>query len=917
MVSGDNLPSKLCALILAEDSTVEATEWHLLGQEQDGSLLFSWIESSDNTIDHTKIGIYKYHSNSLKTLYVFETVQNVIQASVNSSLSLLGFVTKKSNTDENNLSDNEENILIYRVYIINLEYNNVYDFQIDSSKQIMIQFLYRKQSVLVDKRPIEKLLLLIHQECALLYQIDVNKMKNLSFINDSCLINESLVRAFIWAQWDCVHQVLYYIHYRKPIRCLVEGEEYEANESMKLSPTLSGLQFHDDLPHETVLNIPMNLPHLTAAQTTVRITYEDDTVPLRIHDSTLDLQVVSNSEGIVCICHHYLYQPVKYQNTDSLSLADDPQANVNFAYSITLLHHSCVIHCVIPGIPWSEAKKLCPMFMLHEDHHMLIFIPGLFTHLLDIGINHEPCCHIVTSSVVSNVEYVDLRLVPLCCDSNLSINLNTLDVFPITVSTAQLVETFKNQMHLDNKIAIIHYLIVHKSDIETVGELLSSFTEKPLFLGLSQLMKEFLIGSSFASVQRNLPSDACQLVNLLSVTTMLPGRDMELKTNKYCVRLSQDILWNTAMMLLSPQQRIVPYRVDLWTKLWENLMQTAKTKAKFKPSQVADKLMVSLMCYQPEALSRSSTPLSPGGVLGSSVDLSAIAVQNSRKNQMDSLPFNEFESCTASKQEHIISVNLRELSMHLLKHSLGNNTLSRQQWQSQTPIHVHAVATRYVAAQLEQSKYLCQLLCRSVNIDAKHEHEKGFVLIDNLQDDKRYLLFTLLERYYLAVESIAFPLPQGFTSFFTFLGYRTLKFETFLQYVYRNVFEMQVDVMKIIMADTNDTKQGVLQKLKLLSLLPRSRAKRLLNAWGHPVSLMFRAREHALNILSGVEGSQPRARGLQRTRTNQFGLAAFPSADRLSPLDTFLDLLTAKASLAELDFGLLVEATVTSTEEFF
>lgn len=902
----DNL-GRILNGVCKSEKLPEGKEWKILGQEQDGSLLLGWVVETSNTDNETTekyyIGRYRYGENNLQVLYQFNRVVYIVQATTNSNRTLLGYISKGrviSNQENGCKATNLDNrgFGVYKAHIVEVspDGRTVPQLLSENSQQTMMQFLYKKK----EANSPEKFLLFVHHKSILQYHVPVKKSVESGSPFLSHLTQEILVRSFMWAQWDPVHQALYFIHHRKP-QMIVEGDVEDTHDA-ELLPILSCFQFHDDLPHETVLNIPLNLPQLPNTSNMPCGGYEDDPIPLRIHDCSLDLQVVSDPKGIVCICHHYLYQPVKPPMLE-VSGNEESSNTVHFAYSVTLLHHGCVLHCVVPGVLWSQARVLKPTFIIHGEQHMIVYAPGLFTHLLDVGLGHEPCCHILMGHAPPQASHLVPLLQP---GEGLTLDLRALDLVRLVVSPRILLDTFRQDTCKSTRLAILHYFLVHAGDMDSVAELLGVVAENPFDLAVPQIFQEVVIGGAYASTQKNLTSDAMPLITHLPLTTIQVAADLEVKAQRI-MTLSHEVLWNTAMMLLSPQQRLVPYRVDMWTRLWDQLARrTDKERARFQPSQVSDKLMVSLVCYQPEALSRSSTPLSPGASLvgsGTLADFAAIA--GSRKGD---LPFYEVENCTASKQEHVISVNLRELSMHLLKNCC-----------KQTPMNVHVVATRYVAAQLEFCKQLCLMLCQCASVDPHQEQERGFALVDQLDEERRHVLFSLLERFYFAVDSLAFPLPQGFTSFFSYLGYQTLSFDMFVQYLQRHVFELQVDVMKTIMADTDDSREGVWRKLRLLQFLPRSRAKRLLNQWSHPVSLMIRAREHSLNILSGVEGIQSRAHSQQRSRPPQFGsrgLAAFPSADRLSPLDTFLDLLTAKASLTDLDFGLLIEATITSTEDF-
>lgn len=99
--------------------------------------------------------------------------------------------------------------------------------------------------------------------------------------------------------------------------------------------------------------------------------------------------------------------------------------------------------------------------------------------------------------------------------------------------------------------------------------------------------------------------------------------------------------------LLSQNERLWLQEWTFWSKQWENLNENNKGKNCLTVDQVSEKLLFSLACYQPKALSRWTIPLSPWP--DQMLEISQLLV---RCTQSKPLPFAELKTCTATKQNH-------------------------------------------------------------------------------------------------------------------------------------------------------------------------------------------------------------------------------------------------------------------------
>lgn len=265
MLKQENLAANFCGLLTRYYNYKQsAEEWRILGQEQDGSMLCSWVSKSlgETPNEQSNIGLFDPTEKSFHILYSFKCPTNCIQASVNRSKTALAFVLK---TTSNKSSDNDTTTeFIYTAYIVEVQVQCITEsaeprllLECGTQEQVMTQFLWQKE-IESDKYKEDKLLLFIHNKTISVLTTIVEKSSDADrwSINYEKLTREIIVKHFVWAQWDPVAQALYYIHLKPKTKSSLEKDENKATEAApSFTTTLSAHQFNKNTPRETVVSV--------------------------------------------------------------------------------------------------------------------------------------------------------------------------------------------------------------------------------------------------------------------------------------------------------------------------------------------------------------------------------------------------------------------------------------------------------------------------------------------------------------------------------------------------------------------------------------------------------------------------------------------------------------------------------------
>ncbi|PIK60074.1 putative gamma-secretase-activating protein-like [Apostichopus japonicus] len=263
----------------------------VVGQEQNHELLLVWddfLPFSSPKKMVTFIGSYHPSSKQFKKLFTFESTVNIVNCSLSPDRCIVAYTTRTTRDKENDIYS------AYLAEIHNRVRTCIYSLNFHHDSLIKVQFLWPLKNC-PEGDPIAKesrLLVLLHNQSVGIYTINLRRT-GIGMVLHNLPVAEQVSGSFIWAQWDKQDQRLYLLVPRtksgkakKIFRCL----EFGQGGTVPATPVIEmELPFPIKDHH-----FERNLYHNSLSQT--------------VSEDWLNMQVITQSQGIFCICYQHVPQ---------------------------------------------------------------------------------------------------------------------------------------------------------------------------------------------------------------------------------------------------------------------------------------------------------------------------------------------------------------------------------------------------------------------------------------------------------------------------------------------------------------------------------------------------------------------------------------------------------------------------------
>ncbi|XP_078676801.1 gamma-secretase-activating protein-like [Branchiostoma floridae x Branchiostoma belcheri] len=819
----------------------------VLGQERDGAVLYTWDDISpyrqdDVIVSH--IGLYEPVSKENTVLFVHEKLVHLVNCTVNQERTLLAFTTQEkppsSSGSPARHSEGRHHAQVYRSYLAEVQpANRVFYLNIERDNYLMVQFLHGKgQGDTTSKE--SHMLFLIHKELIGLYHMKLSRVGYSGMEMCGQPRTEVLAKRFQWAQWDHQRQRLYYLSQKKK------------NSSSKL--TFTCMQFYEKHPPEVMMEVqlPINLPPEASKAPS---TYEHLPLCNKVTDQKLRCEVIALPGGSLCICYQHPIITPDEQHGQEEDIGEYDVVDIE--YSVFMLHRATVLHCCMPGFARLEAVSIKLHFFPFNDY-ILVFSPGHLLHLLNVAAEFEPCHHIVWHGQgVPNLPSASTDGPSLTTFLRERTGLCVYDcgqdvAYRVSVSKDGLADVFAECYLPSTRLAIMHYAAVHHKDSSLSKLLVSKMCNDIGSPEVSGLLTEFLVGTTYNAMRRQLDM---RILPLLQFTSTETGRGQLEKNEKgqQLARITYNSMRDFVQMKYSKVDK-PQSDGNFWEHLRYNLQKQSIADmwprfntASLQQHITAANLEAALAEDQVEGRGRSSSLLKR---ISDSARRAISGSSTPRKGSLGGYAVLTFLNPAERdlEQDRVVGMTVEHLTDHLSRY------LPRE-----TRVKVFNVAREFVSCQLQQAKQLLQFIWISLGFPPD-----GY-LTSNVGEpgvQAESELFHMTERFYMSAQELCFPLPNGFKTFFTTLGFRCLDSHVFLQYVDRGVLHFTDDFRDMVMEDLGDDRDSSEMKLNIVSRLPKRQALTGLQQWNHPISTRFLSKQYVSGLLLEGEdlgwASQPR-----------------------------------------------------------